>query len=103
MALVILIHSFSWLGAVLIADPQRLILGYPWYLTAALAFGTVATLVWVFLVASTCRDLVTRSQLTAHPLSAVLTMLALGLYIPFTAYWQLTALPIFDVIVRHGS
>ncbi len=102
-AAAILMHSVFWLGAVLAADPQRLILGNPWYLTIALAFGAGIPLVWAFLVASTCRGLAKRSSPTAHPLSLVLTTLGLGLYIPFTAYWQLTALPAFEAILRHGS
>jgi len=103
MAAAILIHSVSWLGAVLVADPQRLIVGIPWYLAVALAFGAVVPLGWVILAASTCRGLAERSHPTAHPLSAVLTTLGLGLYIPFTMYWQLTALPIFDGFLRHES
>jgi CubicO group peptidase (beta-lactamase class C family) len=93
MAALILIHSVSWLGAALVADPQRLILGNPWYLSGALAFGTVVPLGWVFLVASTCWGFVRRSYPAAHRLSVVLTTLVLGLYIPFIAYWQLIALP----------
>jgi CubicO group peptidase (beta-lactamase class C family) len=93
MAALISIHSVSWLGAALFADPHRLILGNPWYLTGALAFGTVVPLGWVFLVVSTCRGLFRRSYPTAHRLSAVLTTLVLGLYVPFIAYWQLIALP----------
>jgi hypothetical protein len=103
MAAAILIHSGSWLGAVLVADPQRLILGNPWYLTVALALGTVVPLVWAHLAASTCWGLVKKSYPTAHALSGVLTTLGLGLYIPFTAYWQLTALPVFDANIQHRS
>ena len=94
MAMAILIHSICWLGAVLVADPQRLILGNPWYLTVALVFGTVVPLVWAYLAASTCWGLVKKSYSTAHSLTAVLATLVLGLYIPFTAYWQLTAVPV---------
>ena len=93
MAAAILIHSVSWLGAVLVADPQRLILGNPWYLTAVLVFGTLVPLVWVFLVASTCRGLTRASYPASHWLSAILAALGLGLYIPFILYWRLTVLP----------
>ena len=43
MAATILIHSVSWLRAVLVADPQRLKFGSPWYLTVALGIGTIAS------------------------------------------------------------
>ena len=85
----ILIHGVSWLAAALLADPQRLILGNPWYLKTALAFGTVVPLVWLYLIASTCWGLLKKSYVIAHSLNAVLTTLGLGLYIPFIAYWQL--------------
>jgi CubicO group peptidase (beta-lactamase class C family) len=91
MAATILIHSVSWLGATLVADPQRLILGTPWYLNVALALGTVVPFVWAYLATSTCWALAKKSYLTAGRLSGVLTTLVLGLYIPFIAYWQLTA------------
>jgi len=103
MAAAILIHSISWLGAVLVADPQRLILGSPWYLTVALGVGTLVPLVWLCLAASTCWGLFKRTYAPAHPLSAVLITLALGLYLPFISYWQLTALPIFIAFLRHRS
>jgi hypothetical protein len=96
MAAVILIHSISWLGAVLVADPQRLILGSPWYLTVALGVGTLVPLAWLCLAASTCWGLFKRTYAPAHPLSAVLITLALGLYLPFISYWQLTALPMLQ-------
>lgn len=98
MAAAILIHSASWLGAALVADPQRLILGNPWYLTAALAFGAVVPLVWACLLASMCWGLIGKSYSTSNPLSALLTALGLGLYIPFIMYWQLTALPVVETI-----
>jgi hypothetical protein len=85
----ILIHSVSWLGAVLVADPQRLILGIPWYVTAALAFGAVVPLVWLYLAASTCRGLIKRSWPTSAALSRVAATLGLALYIPFILCWQL--------------
>jgi CubicO group peptidase (beta-lactamase class C family) len=94
MAAAILIHSVSWLGAALLADPQRLILGNPWYLKMALAFGTLVPLLWAYLAASTSWGLLKKSYAGAHPLSAVLTTLGMGLYIPFIAYWQLVALPV---------
>jgi len=93
MAAAILTHSVSWLGAALVADPQRLILGIPWYLAAALAFGAVVPLVWIYLAASTCWGLFKKSYPTVNALSVVLTPAGLGLYIPFTAYWQLATLP----------
>ena len=93
MAWAILIHSISWLGAALVADPQRLILGLPWYLKAALAFGTVVPLVWVYLAASTCRGLIKRSWPASVALGRLAATLGLALYIPFILYWQLLALP----------
>ena len=103
LAAVILIHGVSWLGAALLADPQRLILGNPWYLKIALAFGTVVPLVWACLIASTCWGLLKKSYVTAHSLNAVLTTLGLGLYIPFIAYWQLIAPPVLEVTLSQGS
>ena len=94
MAAAILIHSVSWLGAALVVDPQRLILGIPWYLGAALAFGAVVPVVWVFYAASTCRLLIGKSYPASKALRATLTGIGLGLYIPFIMYWQLTALSI---------
>ena len=103
MAAAILIHSVSWLGAVMVADPQRIILGNPWYLTVALAFGTAVPLVWVFLVVATWRGLIRKAHSTPYVVSARLTILVMGLYIPFIVYWQLTSLPALDAILRHRS
>jgi len=101
MAAVMLIHSISWLGAVLVVDPQRLILGEPWYLKGALAVGTVVPLVWAFYAASMCRLLIRKSYPSSNPLSAILTALGLGLYTPFIMYWQLTSLPVVEAILRN--
>jgi hypothetical protein len=46
----VVLHSVAWLGAALVADPQRLIVGAPWYLSAALAMGWVVAAAWVCLV-----------------------------------------------------
>lgn len=93
MAWAILIHSIAWLGAVLVADPQRLIRGLPWYVTAALAFGAVIPLMWVSLAVSTCVDIFRKSWTRVEVSMAIV----LGLYIPFILYWQLTLLPVLGV------
>jgi len=103
MAAAILIHSISWLGAALVADPQRLILGIPWYLTAALAIGVVVPLAWLYLAASTCRLFIKKSCPLWVRLNATLAALGLGLYIPFIMYWQLTALPVLEATLRNRS
>jgi len=87
MAAAIAIHSLGWLGAVLAADPQRLILGKPWYLQVALLFGALVPVVWVYLAGTTCWALVKKRDAGWD----VLITLGLGLYIPFILYWQLTA------------
>jgi hypothetical protein len=102
MAATVLVHSVWWLGAALIADPQRLILGNPWYLTAGLAFGAAVPFGWILFVGSMCRDLSGTSYPASRLLSRGLTALGLGLYIPFILYWQLTSLPALDAIVRPG-
>ena len=96
----ILLHSVSWLGGALVVDPQRLILGIPWYLAAALAFGAVVPLAWLYLAVSTCR-LFIRKSCAAVRLSATAGTLSLGLYTPFIVYWQLTALPLFEATLRN--
>lgn len=93
MAAVIIIHSVCWLGAALVADPQRLILGNPWYLTATLTFGAAVPLVWAYLAVSTCRGVVRKSWPTSDTLCRLLATFGLALYIPFVVYWQLALLP----------
>jgi hypothetical protein len=55
MGWAVLLHSVLWLGAALLVDPQRLILGLPWYLIGALSFGVVVPFVWVYLAVATVR------------------------------------------------
>jgi CubicO group peptidase (beta-lactamase class C family) len=93
MAWAILIHSVAWLGAALVADPQRLILGIPWYLKASLLFGALVPPVWIYLAASTLRGIVGRSWPLPAALGRVAAMAALSLYIPFALYWQLFTAP----------
>lgn len=90
-----LLHRVAWLGAVLWADPQRLILKAPWYLDVALAFGATAPRVWVYLAFPTGSILIRTPHSWADRLSGVLTALALGLYLPFITYWQITAPPVW--------
>jgi hypothetical protein len=94
MASAILIHSVSWLAAALVADPQRLILGIPWYLTVALAFGAAVPLLWAYLAISTSQGIVSKSWSTSDTLVRLLMTFCLGLYIPFVLYWQLALLPV---------
>ena len=71
-------------------DPQRLILGIPWYLTAALAFGKLAVpLAWLYLAASTCQGLIKNSWRKSEALSRLLLTTSLAFYIPFALYWKL--------------
>lgn len=51
-----LIHSLVWVGAALIADPQRLILGIPWYLNIALSLGLFVAVAWLNLLFRTIRE-----------------------------------------------
>jgi hypothetical protein len=93
MVWAILIHSVGWFGAALMADPQRLILGVPWYLKAALMFGAVVPVAWAYLAASTLRGIVHRSWPLSAALGRVAATLAFSLYIPFALYWQLFMAP----------
>ncbi len=89
----ILIHSVCWLGAALLADPQRLMLGNPSYLTAVLAFGSTLPFLWSYLAISTCQGVVRKSWPIPDALSRLLATFGLALYIPFVVYWQLALLP----------
>jgi CubicO group peptidase (beta-lactamase class C family) len=97
LAWAITIHSVAWLGAALAADPQRLILGLPWYLIGALAFGTVVPLVWIYLAATAVRALVTGAWPMPLRVAAALTAALSALYLPFTLFWQLTLLPVLGI------
>src|SRR5262249_25652314 len=92
MAWAVLLHSVMWLGAVLAADPQRLILGLPWYLIGALAFGAAVPLVWIYLAAATARAVVAGNSPARVRLVSVLLTGIFALYVPFIFYWRLTIL-----------
>lgn len=90
-------HSCLWLGAVLFADPQRLILGIPWYLSVALAFGVIIPLLWLVLFGSTCAALWRRDWPMPVVCGRVLAMILLALYLPFIWSWHLTILPVLHI------
>ena len=79
MGWAVLLHSVCWLGAALIADPQRLILGTPWYLGASLALGWVAAAVWVHLAFAALRG----------PKALFAGMALFAFYFPFVRIWNL--------------
>ena len=89
----VIAHSFLWLGAVLLSDPQRLILGIPWYLTVALTFGMIVPLLWLLLAGSICAALWRRSWPTSVACGRVLATVLLAFYFPFIWSWHLTILP----------
>jgi hypothetical protein len=99
MAWAIAVHSIAWLGAALVADPQRLILGLPWYLTGALILGTVAPLVWVYLAVATGSAIVTGAWPLSLRVIAVFATPTFALYLPFILFWQLTILPLLGINV----
>ena len=89
----IVIHSVTWLGAALVADPQRLILGLPWYLIGALAFGAVVPFVWARLAVSTAKAILTATSPLSFRVTSMFATVAFALYVPFILYWRLTILP----------
>ena len=93
MGWAVLIHSVGWLGGALVADPQRLILGLPWYLVAALSFGCAVFLIWLLLAASTVRELIRKSMPFSMRFASVILSAAFAFYLPFIVYWRLTILP----------
>ena len=81
----------------LAADPQRLILGFPWYLLGALGFGSVVFLTWLYLAFETTRELLRKSiPLSLRGASVVFTA-AFAFYLPFVVYWRLTILPVLGI------
>jgi hypothetical protein len=82
------------LGSVLVADPQRLILGLPWYLMIALGFGAVVFLAWFYLAVATARELFRKSMPLPLRAACVFFAGAFALYLPFIDYWRLTLLPV---------
>jgi CubicO group peptidase (beta-lactamase class C family) len=88
VALAILLHSVGWLAAMLIADPQRLILGLPWYLEGALWFGWSVPFLWVCLAVAVLQGAIRNSWTRSGALWRVVTAGLLGLYVPFCLYWQ---------------
>ncbi len=97
MGWAVLLHSVAWLGSVLAADPQRLILGFPWYLLGALGFGSVVFLTWLYLAFAITRELLGKSMpLSVRGASVVFTA-AFAFYLPFIVYWRLTILPVLGI------
>ena len=92
----LILHSCLWLGAVLFADPQRLIIGIPWYLTVALTVGMTVPLLWLFLFGSTCAALWRRKWPISVACGRVLATALLSIYLPFIWFWNLTILPILQ-------
>ncbi len=90
----VVIHSCSWLGAVLFTDPQRLILGIPWYLAVALAFGMAVPVLWLYLFGTACVAVWKRSWPLSAASGRMLATVILALYVPFVWYWHLTILPL---------
>lgn len=84
LAAAVLTHSLAWLGGVLIADPQRLILGLPWHLMAALIFGiTAVPAAWLY----TAWQAIVKPHFAAIWATPIYTV-----YLLFTYYWNLTAI-----------
>jgi hypothetical protein len=92
---VVLIHGVAWLGSVLWADPQRLILGPPWYLRCSPAFGAVVPVVWIYLAVATVRMTAKGKSGVFLPVVSACFAAAFALYLPFIHYWRPTipALP----------
>jgi hypothetical protein len=81
------------MARVLGADPQRLILGLPWYLLGAPGFGSVVFLTWLYLAFAITRELLGKSMpLSVRGASVVFTA-ASAFYLPFIIYWRLTISP----------
>jgi len=88
-ALSIAIHSVAWLGAVLAADPQRLILGLPWYVSAATSAGWLCLAPWLMLAATTAIAVRNRSVSRGQGLGLCAATIGLGWYVPFLWYWRI--------------
>ena len=97
MAWSVLLHSVLWLGAAVLYDPQRLILGLPWYLIGALTFGAVVPFVWAYLAVSTVRAIFAASSPLSLSVSSLFATATFALYVPFILYWRLTVLPLLGM------
>jgi len=86
VAWAILIHGVAWLGAILLAEPQRLILGAPWYLTFATSIGTIVPVAWLYLVVTIFLN---RPATLPEAFRQLSLALLLGSYIPFKFYWHI--------------
>lgn len=93
----ILAHSVAWLSAALAADPQRLILGLPWYLSCALAIGTIVPFAWIYLVAVTARAAFNGAWPTSALAMSTAGVLAFAFYIPFEFYWRIMLWPFASI------
>ena len=89
----ILAHSIGWLAAALVADPQRLIIGLPWYVSVALAIGTLVPLAWIYFIALTVRAVLAKKWPASAIAMSLLGGLAFAFYTPFEYYWRIMLWP----------